>query len=599
MSLFDSASLVVTPNGYKEDKLYSIKPTDGSGDLVVTRATTATRVNSDGLIEQVPYNLLQYSQQIGTSPWAYSAADVNLTSTSIISPSGSADSIRVTNTTANGSVPFYQLFTSLLNTYTYSIYIKKDTNRYFGLILTSGASTQNRYGVYFDLQNGVVHQVFNTSTPLTNTSNSITDVGNGWYRCSITATCESAVYVVGQSTNNGTLALNPLTGDLTNATTGIVYVWGAQAVTGTSAKEYFPTTDRLNVPRLDYTNSTCPSILVEPQRTNICTYSEQFDNAAWTKFSSSVTANSVISPDGTQNADKLIALAVNSDHGVYQLPVVTLGASYTYSVFAKAGEYNFLRIADGDGNGAFFNLSNGTIVGSLSANPTIISIGNGWYKCSMTALTSGTSTLMALVVCQSGTTAVFTGDGTSGIYIYGAQLEAGSYATSYIPTIASSVTRNADVISKTGISSLIGQTEGTIFVDVILGNENAEMYLILQNILGNVIEDSIYIQRNTNELKFVGWDGYDLNWNISGGSFTTGQRVKIAAAYKANDIVLYVNGTQIGTDSVASIPPTTSLALGYFPYTPSSEAERAKNIKSVSIWKERLSNETLAQLTTI
>ena len=209
----------------------------------------------------------------------------------------------------------------------------------------------------------------------------------------------------------------------------------------------------------------------------------------------------------------------------------------------------------------------------------------------MTALTSGTSTLMALVVCQSGTTAVFTGDGTSGIYIYGAQLEAGSYATSYIPTIASSVTRNADVISKTGISSLIGQTEGSLFCDVNLNSRVSFTYLALSTDLTSS-SNYLGIAFKVNEIAFESVVSAAAQAIITYSNSSTG-RFKIAAAYKANDFVLYVNGVQIGTDTSGTVPACSQLGLNAF------ATAQALNYNSVQVYKTRLTNAELATLTTI
>ena len=596
MSLFDSASLVVTPNGYKEDKLYSIKPTDGSGDLVVTRATTATRVNSEGLIEQVPYNFLQQSQTFDDAAWNKLVdGQVIITANSTIAPDGTNTADKIIPSAISGFHCVQQQITLSNTTASVSIYAKASENSFLQIF---DALTTDY--VNFNLTTGTV----GSSDEYVG---NIENVGNGWYRCIATKAFPSGNLNVRFSVVTSSTATRgqSFTG---NGTSGL-FIWGAQLVSGISAKEYFPTTDRLNVPRLDYTNSSCPSILVEPQRTNVLLRSEEYDNASWIKINTTISANVVNSPNGTQSADKVIEDSANGQKYILQQYITAATGFYTFSSYIKADGRNFVRYGMTDGiSDAYVDVNlttkataNLTTGGAWSGGSvSVTDAANGFLRISFTASKgAGASIFPIIFLCNTLGNSSYLGNGTSGVYLWGAQLEAGSYPTSYIPTVASSVTRNADVISKTGISDLIGQTEGTIFVDVILGNENAEMYLILQNILGNVIEDSIYIQRNTNELKFVGWDGYDLNWNISGGSFITGQRVKIAAAYKANDIVLYVNGTQIGADSVASIPPTTSLALGYFPYTPSSEAERAKNIKSVSIWKERLSNETLAQLTTI
>jgi hypothetical protein len=315
----------------------------------------------------------------------------------------------------------------------------------------------------------------------------------------------------------------------------------------------------------------------------------------WLKLSGSVTANNTISPIGIQDADKFVENTLNDEHVIYRS---IIGTSKTFSFYAKAAGRDWVAVLSNNGNYTFFNIANGTL-GTVAATSTakIENAGNGWYRC--TVYNTHPSFGATINLATANGTTVYTGNGTSGIFLWGAQLEVGSYATSLIPTQNSSVTRNADVISKTGISSLIGQTEGTFFVESIVGNATSEIYFFAQNSLGSSVEDSIYFQKDGNAIKFVGWDGYDIQWNISGGTFTKGQRVKIAGAYKANDIVLYINGTQIGVDSSATLPPINSIQLGNFPADLTSNNDWAKYINSAVIWKTRLTNSELAQLTTI
>jgi hypothetical protein len=603
MSLLEQASLVITPNAYKESKLYSVVPNTTLGDMDVVRATTATRVNSNGLIEEVPYNLVRYSEDISNSAWA--KYNITMSANSTTAPNGTltAEKLLSSNSTSFQGIEIQVNYISGQK-YTNSIYFKYIDTPFVQIITPSFVSSNY---VNFNIQTGeVVGGVYEDAT--------VTSVGNGWYRCSFT-------FISNYTGSGGTIgsanlinsASSSRASDFTGNGVKGIYLWGAQLVTSTSAKEYFPTTDRLNIPRIDYTNGSCPSLLVEPQRTNLALRSQEFDNAYWVLQNVSLTANNTISPNGSLDADLVNVSAISGEHNLYNPTsiVITPNVDYTFSYFVKKGTGRYAAAAIYYAGAAFgpyatYDLNTNTLVASGEGNGTFTSskletFSNGWVRISVTGKGNFSNAILATDFRNAENLVPGTSfTGTNETYsIWGAQFESGSYPTSYIPTVASSVTRNADVISKTGISSLIGQTEGTLFLDAILGNENAEMYLILQNILGNVIEDSIYIQRDTNQLKFVGWFGFGLNWNISGGSFTTGQRVKIAAAYKANDIVLYVNGTQIGTDSVATIPPTTSLGLGYFPFTPSSEAERAKNIKASALWKTRLTNAELISLTTI
>jgi hypothetical protein len=430
MSLLDDASLLVTPNAYKEGKLYSVIPSNGNGDFSVTRATTATRVNAAGLVELVPYNLLRYSEQFENAAWV-KFASASVTANTEIAPNGTltADTITLSSL-ANSRVE--QAISTLVSgaTYTFSIYLKVATGtlsvRLRGIDTTSGTAI---------------------------------NVTDQWVRYSITQVASSSERypaIVG------------------NLIAGPVYAWGAQLVEGTSALDYQATETRLNIPRLDYSLGSCPNILLEPQRTNLALNSGELNS--WLKIDTSVTSNSTISPDGTQNADTVIATGSGSlAHLIYQNLSFTSGTAYTYSVFAKANTSNFIQIVfSGDfvlGSYANFDLSNGTITASANLTPKIESIGNGWYRCSISA-TAGVSSINSQIIylINSGTASrgrAFTANGES-VYLWGGQFEAGAYPTSYIPTSSASVTRNADVISRGNIftNGLITASGGTWFVDL-------------------------------------------------------------------------------------------------------------------------------------
>ncbi len=590
MSLFDSASLVVTPNGYKEDKLYSIKPTDGSGDLVVTRATTATRVNSAGLIEIVPYNLLTYSEQFDNADWGKEFTTI--TANNIISPNGIQTADRF-NLNGGTEQKFIYQGAAQNGTYTQSVYFKKGTHTF--VQLATGGDV-NPY-CNFDLTNGTF-AAFGSSATMTN-------VGNDWYRCTMTYTSSIATFFYIFASNSLASARTPAT-----SSTGNFYAWGAQLVQGSSAKEYFPTTDRLNVPRIDYTNGSCPSILVEPQRTNLLTYSEQFNNVSWIKSNLSITANATTAPDGTLTADKLVENSSNANHLV-QKAVVASNAVYTFSVFAKKSERNWVVLrgvnASFQNVKAWFNIDAGTI-GTLENGATakITNVGNGWYKLEMTIPSFSTGFEFRVSTSTGNNVDSYTGDGTSGLFIWGAQLEAGSYPTSYIPTVASSVTRNADVISKTGISSLIGQTEGTVFIehiynteitnpigadDIVIGFSNGTLSNLLL-----IIHYGSGVNSYNNKLRlYIRNAGADQALIDLAGT-TTGT-YKIAVAYKNNDVAFYVNGVQVGIDTSVSVPTLSNLYL--YDFLGTNTKYNTDKVKSAAIWKTRLTNAELATLTTI
>jgi len=345
-----------------------------------------------------------------------------------------------------------------------------------------------------------------------------------------------------------------------------------------------------NVPRLDYTNGTCPSILVEPQRTNSFLYSEQFNNAYWGKYQTSVTSNATVSPDGNLTADT-VAVTTGTGGSIFLISPIT--GTYTVTVFFKAETSNLTIIevpTIGDVN---INLSTGTFTTTGSVTGAMKSFANGWYRC--TATFTGT----AIPYISFGITGI-AGQTAS---LWGAQLEAGSYATSYIPTTSASVTRNADVISKTGISSLIGQTEGTVLFDGIadITNPNGAILIYLGSSDGSGAFDySTYLKFSGNNLNLTVYSG-GVNYvnSTSTQTYTNKQNIKVAFSYKNNDFICYANGVQLFTDTTGVVSTNlSSIALGFYP--PNIPFNQYNgNINLTALWKTRLTNTQLAQLTTI
>jgi hypothetical protein len=207
-----------------------------------------------------------------------------------------------------------------------------------------------------------------------------------------------------------------------------------------------------NVPRIDYTGGGCPSILVEPQRTNIITRSDNFNSGDWVNINANITTNSIVSPDGSTNADT-INVTTGVFCGVYQVGNLALN-NYTMSIFAKKGTKNWLFFVDliGAQGVAWFDLNNGTVGNVINGNAKIEDFGNGWYRCTYINPNSIVNNFFQLGVSEANNSVSITSNGN--VYLYGAQLEAGSYATSYIPTTSASVTRNADVITLTPTTGL-------------------------------------------------------------------------------------------------------------------------------------------------
>lgn len=412
MSLFEDASLIVTPNGFKAGKLYSIKPTNGDGDLTVVRATTATRVNSAGLIETV----------------------------------------------AN------------------------------------------------------------------------------------------------------------------------------------------------NVPRLDYTNGSCPSILVEPQRTNLLLRSEEFDNAGWGKNGATITPNTTVAPNGTLTADTFSTNVLSTPKYIQANTGVT-GDTTSFSFFVKKGSGTFIQLTAPFSAQTFFNFNTESgVVGNIGTKVTNIKVEtypNGWFRVSGTFDNIGLSNNLWRLYVVSSNTAVFNETFTTitplTIFIWGAQLEVGSNATSYIPTVASSVTRNADVISKTGISDLIGQSEGTLFVDAILTKNPT---------LGFVLQVSDGTQNNRVQISLDNVLSYQITGsNLLGAhgtfSFTNNTRLKMAFAYKSGDSAFFINGVKVTTILESSLNVPTALSRVDIGRNHTSAFPIIDQVNQTLIFKTRLTNAQLEALTTL
>ena len=592
-TLLEQASLIMIPSGYKEDVVYSVIPETGAGDLSFTRASNGTRINSAGLVEVTPWNLVQQSETFDNAYWSKNRSSISANSTT--APNGTATADSLIEDTANGTHEFIRVLPVDLQTYNLSIYAKANTRTKIQLVLAGSPwATGGNGEASFDLTLGTVISAVNGAT------GTIESVGNGWYRCTISKITSAA-------DPSGVIAVRLLDASANasytgNGTSG-AYYYGAQLNIGATAKPYFPTTDRLNVPRLTYQNGGggCPSLLLEKQSTNLVSYSEDFTNATYTKIGVTATGNTTTSPDGTTNADSILEIATGGTHESWQRASMTSGQLYTQSCFLKANGRNrvVMQIFDNATQyaSAIYDLSTGVVVASVGT-ATIQSMGNGWYRCTITGTSPATgSGYCVLGLCESTYTnssvmPSYSGDASKGVYWWGFQVENSSYPTSYIPTTSASATRVADVCSKTGISSLIGQTEGTILWDVSnvfqTSGDGARLFVYTDG--NNFILISPYA--NTLRILIVSsGTAFDNFITISGTS------LKIAVAYKANDYKFYVNGVSVGTPTATSVPAMNS--IGIVNDSSGSAVTSQSETKQLLLFKTRLTNAELASLTTL
>jgi hypothetical protein len=398
-----------------------------------------------------------------------------------------------------------------------------------------------------------------------------------------------------------------------------VFLWGAQLEQRSSVTAYQVTTTApitnyipvlltaaAGVARFEHNPVTGESLglEIEEQRTNLLTRSEDFANAAWTKDGSTISSNTIIAPDGTLTGDLLIPSTSSVGHQAYNGPIsITAGTTLTYTVYAKAGGYNWFSISayDSGEKYSWFNLSTGAAGGNTAGNTsTITHVGNGWYRCSVTRTVAATSTFSQLFVMNADNTAVaFAGNGFSGIYLWGAQLEAGAFATSYIPTVASQVTRSADSASMTGanFSSWYRTDEGTAYVESFIptnvDDASGNYYFA---ICDGTISNSMHIVDVSGTISQVVVGG-TAQFNVTVGSEPT-TFAKMSLAYKANDFIACVNATLSSADTSGTVPVVDRLLIGV---RGDSNASFRNNgtIKKLAYYPKRLTNAELQGLTTV
>jgi hypothetical protein len=588
---FDLASMVLVPSGYRDGKLYSQKPLSSSGELTFSRGSDieATRVASNGYIEKAKVNLLLQSNSFTNAPWETIDSSVTGGQSGY---DGSSDARLLENTDAGG---YIRQNIILSGVQTLSVYAKAGTLDFIRIRATVSGTNVD---AYFDLSTGTyAGTAVGTAIDAT-----ITSMGSGWHRCSLT-----------YNETNIDLRIYPAIAynDLTD-TSGNIYIQDAQLNYGLVAQTYQETTTAAvvsgitdNMPRLNYdpANPTCPSLLLEPSRQNLVESTEFFGASNWILSGSAITTNATTSPEGVANATKLEGDGSSVNVRLYDNYSYPSTGDYTFSVYAKAGTNDFVLISilgvDG-GKARYFDLVNG-IAGSVDSKIEAIGT-DGWYRCSFTTTLTGpdiTGNFNIYVPYSIDTTSFPSAGDANGqyVYIYGAQLEAGSYPTSLIPTYGTSATRTADACSKTGISSLIGQTEGVLFADFVV-NGRAQNANILNSEKNTI--SSFFLGAKANGQIDAGLFENSANVaRITAGNVSVGQRAKVAYAYKSGDSALYVNGTLVGTSSQAFTLPSTLDDLFFNDTATYFNYQENVSFNQALLFKTRLTNAQLAELTAL
>ena len=339
-------------------------------------------------------------------------------------------------------------------------------------------------------------------------------------------------------------------GDFTFARSSTAYRLNKDGLWETSAS---------NLPRLHYDLSngnpdSCPCLLLEPASTNALGYSELF--SSWGSTRSAIVADSIMSPDGTVNASKMKDDgSTGTDTSQRFLSVIVAnGSDYTFSVFAKKGSMDFVALrtgnfTNGGGTGeTFFNLATGVVGTTYTFHTASIEkYPNGWYRCSIkfTAGTDLSGTVLIRQASANGTSTVPL-DGNSFIYLWGAQFEQKSYATSYIKTTSNiSSTRSAETCNSAGNASTFNSEEGILFLEVAALANDSTYRMISVSDGGITNRITFFYQNSSNQFAFEGGGGLGV-YNLS---ITQTNYNKIALSYKQNNCKVYLNGNLVGTDT--------------------------------------------------
>ena len=557
----------------------------GSLDPRITFSRASTGTYYDGVTAaKAEENLLQYSQEFNESYYQQLRSTVSANATTAPDGTSTADALtQATGQTTSGAVYLAANIAYSASTYIFSVFAKPNGKDFIRLAMIDGGSTFRE--CYFDVNNGTVGTASNGAV------GTITASANGYYRCSVAYTFSSA------STMNPRIFLADTNNSSTVVDSGGLYIWGAQLEQRSSVTAYTPTTTQpitnyipvletaaSDVARFDHNPTTFESLglLIEEQRTNVLTYSSEFDNAAWTKTNATITANTVVAPDGTLTGDKLVEDTNTGSHQLVRSISFVSGTTYSLTFYAKASERNRVNLQFP--SSAFtsplnvnFDLLNGTVISAAAgATASIVNVGNGWYRCQASATATVTITANSVIIrlIESGTTASYTGDGYSGIFIWGAQLEAGAFPTSYIATTSAQVTRSADAASMTGtnFSSWYNQGEGALYssYDVIGYNPAAASSFPVNVSVSDGTSSNYIALLNTNYgSNLYGYPAASVagiaQYSMYGGtvvSFSINTLVQACVSYAVNNALYSVNGLAAQSDTTCLVPIVNKLNIG-------------------------------------
>ncbi len=589
----------------------------GRGNPVFSRASTAYVQDWENLFRQAKSgevrfegarrveNLLSSTEDFSTV-WVQTSLTV--TANQIASPIGTNTADLFTTSGVGGQRVTQGSIVVNGTAVTYSVWIKGGTATNAKLLIYDGTAGATRIGQQVTLS-------------------------TSWQRFSVTAT--NLV-----SGNNHYFYIY-IDENVANGAGATAYVWGAQAenVTGQSNQNPSDYVSKgvlsspyhgANVDGVKYfdrqngntvlsnvvtantgakiSTNTLRGYLAEGARTNLALYSEQFDNAAWSQHAEGLTvsANNVVAPDGSMTAEKLVETADTTLHRRGQSIASSAGTLRRFSVYVKSAGRTKARgwsWAGGDTSQQTFNLSTVTATGGL--NPTIQSVGNGWYRCSFDIPSANSTTVVFGPVDDTHvSTDAYLGDGSSGIYVWGAQIESAPFESSYIPTTSASATRSGDLLAYP-TSGNIGEGAFSLYMEMNRKNNNGDSYPSKSPIqIGSYASNSM--------INFGGYSGTNLSllvdfgtvWDVASNPFSitynTPTKIALRLANNLTTFSSFKNGAK-SADAVSGNAKTLNWAGSpsyiYIANSGTVDANQSINVKNVKIWPRALTDAQLTGMT--
>ena len=560
---------------------------------VFTRASGATQVGASGLIEFAPENLLLQSEGFSTASWQKSGSTIM--ADSIVSPSGSLTADLFNEDSGLSAHITQQSAPSLIagQSYSFSVFAKAGSHTSFQMALSNTAFGGGLFANFVLTGSGSV----GTSSGLTTSIQSYPD---GWYRCSITIASvvggSGGFATIVANANNSSAARLP---SYQGTGTQVVYLWGAQLEAHPTARTYIPTTTAaVYGARFDHDPITlaCKGLLIEESRTNSILQSEAFSSTSWANGVVTRTADQIASPSGATTAD-LITSVTGNFGGKLAQNFTFATTTYTASIFVKKGNWRYIgiQLADVSSSAVIpsFDFDTETVSQNGTSYATIgfQKYGNGWYRITLTqAVTAINSTFAIWMTASNGNVTGPIGAGNT-VYVWGAQLEAGAFPTSYIPTTTASVVRSVDICSIAAgpFATFYNPAGGTLATTQTVNTVSTIATPEACRIVGSVGQLQFGATNLANEaLRFFSVGS--VARSLRTGTRASGVQFKTAIAFANNDLAACLDNGSVLTDTTTqNIPIGVSMTIGF--------NAGCMHIARLQYFKKRLANAKLQAIT--